>query len=38
MTTVSRRGWWLLALLVPICYWVGTASTHAHMLAHATVY
>ena len=38
MTTVSRRGWWLLALLAPVCWWVGQASTHSQGLIHAALY
>ena len=38
MTTVFRRGWWLLALLAPICWWAGEASAHSHVLIHAALY
>lgn len=34
MTTASRRGWWLLALLAPICWWVGQGARHT--LIHTT--
>lgn len=34
MTTVSRRGWWLLTLLMPVCWWVGQGARHT--LIHTT--